>query len=357
MRLSSVWPAAVVSLVLAGCGNDAGSPATTGSPSTTTPSTSPVDNKMRPPIDPQNPFAFEMAFDVSDSVVVAAAGNETWVLDVSVDQWTQMEAPAPPTDLGHSLFYSAELGDVIDLTGNGSVWSYDVATDEWQRLSGPDGDGRWMRGMAEVDATSGDLIVVGDGPVPQAWRIELPSGTWTQLEPGDVPFADNAPGGPIMVYDPVAGGFVVIDYRAGETLIDATYLYVPETGEWTPRAGVPRLGFGYFPFGREAAFASKTGRSVFVTLGVAAEYDARSDTWSLFMNGELAADATSWAGVPRTQGSAVVDDPVNGRLLMYGGVTWIKADEDWHAVNSLWAYDPATHQWTEVLPATETPSS
>ena len=50
-------------------------------------------------------------------------------------------------------------------------------------------------------------------------------------------------------------------------------------------------------------------------------------------------------------GASLVYDSVHERVLMYGG--WVATPEGATALDDLWQYDPITHQWSQLLDATQ----
>lgn len=53
---------------------------------------------------------------------------------------------------------------------------------------------------------------------------------------------------------------------------------------------------------------------------------------------------------------ALLYDPVNDRILMFGGVARLGFEEIWTPVDDVWAYDPATDKWTLLLTDNPTPN-
>jgi Galactose oxidase, central domain len=293
-----------------------------------------------------------MAYDATAQVVVAVAlpagsnHNETWWLDPASNVWTR-SATLAPFDEPSTLVYSPDLEGVLSITRTGSVASFDVAADAWTvRTSESLGDALGVVRAVALDEPSGDIILVEFGTSTKAWRYDAPASAWTEqtLRGVGPTVGKNDAIGVIMVDDPGVDGLVVI---AGA---DVWQLDPTGATSWMPLAPMPQLQFSWgVPRGTEAAYAPSTDRLIVMSGGVTAEYDPATDEWTLYLNGEVTTDPTAQTGVPRKLNHAMVYDPLNDRVLLYGGDTWTGAE--WSALEDMWAYAPATHTWQQVLAA------
>jgi hypothetical protein len=366
-RLAMMTAAFVCAAMLVGCSgsDDADTTGTAGptiqvtTSATTTPSSTVVSaDEARPP---NSPSLFTMAYDATAQVVVAVADDETWLLDPETDLWTRSATSAPFAEPFLTLVYSPEVAGVLSITTSGRVASFDVAADAWTvRTSESLGDSQ-LRRAAALDESSGDVILLelSDGTSPKAWRYDVAASAWTEQ-----PVRGLGPTGGIlgsqtviMVDDPDVDGLVVIisGNEGSPTAVADVWQFDP-TGatSWTPLAPMPQLGFPWgVPRGTEAAYAPSTNRLIVMSGGVTAEYDAVADEWTPYLNGEVTSDSTLMTGVPRKMSHAMVYDPLNDRVLLYGGDTWTGVTGEWVPLDDMWAYAPASHTWQQVLAPSE----
>ena len=270
------------------------------------------------------------------------------MFDVAADRWVSQAAPRP-VGLSPKLVYSPAAKSVLAVSVTGEVSAYDVAADSWTKRS----DAAWstrVRPMVGLDEESGDVVAI-EPTLPSAWSYDVTAGEWTEIDQdGAIGPRTAGNGGMLMTYDPGVSGFVVLDYRAdlAQPSHDV-WRFDPQSGSWTELAAMPMISFGYFPSGQEATFAASSGRSVFASFGVVAEYDSASNSWTSYVNGAVG-DSTSMVGEPKRMGAHLVYDPINVRVLMYSGAKF--DGTDWELVDEVWAYDAVTHQWSLVLAAT-----
>jgi hypothetical protein len=155
----------------------------------------------------------------------------------------------------------------------------------------------------------------------------------------------------IMVDDPDVDGLVVIisgNDTSPTAVADVWRFDTTADTSWTPLAPMPQLGFPFgLPRGTEAAYAPSTDRLVVMSGGVTAEYDGGGDEWTLYLNGDVTSDPTLMTGVPRKMSHAMVYEPLNDQVLLYGGESW--TGTDWVSLEDMWAYAPASHTWQQLL--------
>jgi hypothetical protein len=342
MRIVRTWVVVIAAVLLAACDG------TGTSNDLSSESAGTVADIRRPVGD-----GFSMAYDAGAKVVVAVDPSGTWLFDVSTDRWVARAATAFSRDGAATLIYSPKARGVLAVSSYGNVFSYDVAADTWTLRpgQGPSFSSR----LVGVDEESGDVVAIEFGSAPKAWSYDVASGEWTELkQAGAIGVIDlTSSGGPLMTYDPGVSGFLVMNYRADHTLASTdVWRFDPQGGTWTALADMPFISFGYFPLGGEATYSARSGRAVFASDGVVAEYDAATDSWTAYMNGEIVTNPKSQLGTPRKMSAALVYDPTKERVLMYGGRTW--DGTDWKSANDMWAYDTTDHTWSLVLEASQT---
>lgn len=127
--------------------------------------------------------------------------GDTFALDLATGAWTQLDA-GPDARLLHS---SVVAGDDFVVYGGTSsffgpffadAWALDLPTDTWRQVSDGAGAAPASRFGAELfaDAERGRVIMAmghdfgppsGPGNMNDVWALDLESGAWTELQPGD----------------------------------------------------------------------------------------------------------------------------------------------------------------------------
>jgi hypothetical protein len=302
-----------------------------------------------------------MAYDATARVVVAVADNETWWLNPATNLWTRSAASAPFAEPFLTLVYSPEVAGVLLITTSGRVASFDAAADAWTvRTNEPLGD-FILRRAAALDESSGDvmLLELSVGTNPKAWRYDVAASAWAEETVRGLGPTGGSSGSQsvIMVDDPDIDGLVVIiaGSDGSPTAVADVWRFDPAgDSAWTPLAPMPQLGCPWgLPRGSEAVYVPSTNRLVVMSGGVTAEYDGVEDEWTLYLNGEVTSDPTLMTGVPRKMSHAMVYDPLDDRVLLYGGDTWTGATGEWVPLDDMWAYAPASHTWQQVLASSE----
>jgi hypothetical protein len=82
---------------------------------------------------------------------------------------------------------------------------------------------------------------------------------------------------------------------------------------------------------------------VVVSSTVTVEFDAATRTWS---------SVTNPSDLHARQWGSVAYDSVDRRVLLCGGESNGSGTFEWRPLDDVWAYDPATHVWANVIPGT-----
>ncbi len=283
------------------------------------------------------------------------------------------------------------------------TWTFDVCTNAW-RPAGvlPVPGGGFGEGpMLVYDVDSDATLAISDGGNVSVY--DTAAGTWTQ-QPSE-PFLEAAPGltrG--AVYDPVSGLVLTTDNRGGWD-VDERYelwAYDVETNTWTLVGPIPQEAYDFglgaeeidllghsesidrliLTTGTFAASATvlvdpRSGRItrvdvetplVFFRSPVGAFGTAADTVFATMASRESAVcgfstDARTWtncfevpeSGPPQPYPlfAAMVGDTINERLVLINRVFEVGATL---GVDDIWAVDPATGTWTELLaPSAFTP--
>jgi hypothetical protein len=331
-------------------------PALTCPPGSTPDTPGPVD-QARPP----SPTG--MAFDrrTGRLVTLAGAGGavETWTFDVCTNTWTRMHPNRePPPDTG-GLVYDVDSDVTIavaygpDFRGE-RVWAYDLASDTWTengRFAPTDATFRFY------DPVSGLVVATGDDGDPdtrgsELWSYEVETDTWTPISQANRPavelfaFAYDASVDRLVAYSP-----------AGERTGGAgTWLFDLRTGTWSgTRALTPEFNYGWIgPPGPAIAYDEAAERTVMAGQGRSVAYDAAADRWETLFETPSEDQLAACEDRPECRmGRLMVYDPVNERLVAYGGEVYNTCT--WEAVGDMSAFDMATRSWTLVVPRIPVP--
>jgi hypothetical protein len=267
----------------------------------------------------------------SERVAAAVSGPSTttdshelavWAYSVESEDWTQWPSawfPAgfQPTELAKAVI-DPGTRHVLMLLGSGaadgpknlSLWAYDEV---WHALTPVGGTvpteptSIYPRLTLDLAARQLVLALIDEETTGQTWTFDLSTNTWTDqhAQPPAMFIKDVGEG---TAFDPIAQETVAY----GENGILATY----QTGDdhWDVVAPGP----GWPPHGTMTY--SKRG-------------------------------PTQWTGPLARYRQSLVYDPVNQRILMFGGLHVMRADT-YGSSRDVWAYDLPTNTWTELVHST-----
>ncbi|UCH88901.1 MAG: Ig-like domain-containing protein [Thermoplasmata archaeon] len=189
------------------------------------------------------------AIDGTDNVVMFGGNNgtaptcDTWIYDYGLNTWTQkVQSPFPSPRKSHAMATIDQTDKALlyggdDGSGNiyDETWVYDLSSDNWYNKSPPENPGpRSSHCMAELDDTDHVILFGGDlgnsNTQNESWEYDYSANKWEQLAPDYIPegrvhfgmasidntdkiliFGGGAGGGPLMtmfgdtcVFDKVA---------------------------------------------------------------------------------------------------------------------------------------------------------
>lgn len=210
------------------------------------------------------------------------------------------------------------------------------------------------------DAADGYVLLFSGASRDDTWTFA--NGVWTKLSPSLSPPERDAAS---LAYDP-HDGYVVLFGGAGKsqpgylntTNFRQTWTFVH--GVWT-NITPTTLTVSNSPSSRSgASFAYDARDGYLVLFGGDSRRTFLNDTWS-FVDGQWT-NITSTAGTPPSCrfGGGMVDDPAEGYLLLFGGVSKRGGGADGCGANVLngsaegtWSF--AGGKWTELAPSTSPP--
>jgi hypothetical protein len=257
-------------------------------------------------------------------------------------------ASTPEFDLFKMLAYDAGARQTIHVTGDG-VWAYDLASDTWTRRGdAPEIDVLQVRLV--YDPVGGRVLALELGaPGPtwsgRMWSYDAGADAWQPVAQ-DEPLSAETGGQLLLAYDQS------VDRLVSYSLDGEVRLFDLGTGTWSaPRAESPPFTYGTLmmnpvSFGGEIAYDEAARRTVLFSNGVVIAYDAAADHWETLYRRDSAACATP----PECRTSPhMVYDPVNERLVVYGGTFWSEAEQRWVEPDEVLAFDLRTREWTVLV--------
>jgi len=173
--------------------------------------------QLNPIVSPSPRHWPALAFDKINGVAVLFGGhspdvgsqeiyNDTWILDVATETWTQVSPSQSPSPRQTFLIYNESDGllylfggfDHVYLLPNKSsifyndMWSYDVLTNTWTQLSQPEEAPEVRRTKLAYDRIHNLMILYGgDGPFnppigrftvrDDTWVYDFDTNTWTEI--------------------------------------------------------------------------------------------------------------------------------------------------------------------------------
>ncbi|MCI4334487.1 MAG: kelch repeat-containing protein [Thermoplasmata archaeon] len=328
--------------------------------------------KLAPATPPSSRAMASAAYDSALNKVVLFGGNhsaglgDTWTF--KADVWLHVATSGPPARVIVSMVYDEADGYVLLFGGarinNGNIggllgdtWSY--AHGHWTQLRpAVSPSGRVAFGLAYDQADGYVLLFSGEVTVTGTYGNDTWTylgGKWTQLFPAISPRPRVLSG---MVYD-AADGYVLL-FGGEEYAPNASHVawsndsWTFVAGTWTALAPPACVTCGPAPSGRAASamvydawdgyvllFGGQNGSTIYL-----------DDTWSYL--GGTWTNITASAGVPPpgTVGGSAVYDPLDGYVLLYGGlgVGSVAMSDTWSFVGGGWtALSPANNPGADYV--------
>jgi hypothetical protein len=234
-------------------------------------------------------------------------------------------------------------------------WAYSVDLDRWTLLSPigfPAGFESSAVTHAVLDPTTGQVLFLMEAAGSRTlWSHSPGWRTLTQLD-GQVPAGRS--GDPTLILDTGARRLVLILWGSPVGIPGETWTFDLFTQRWTNQhAEPPGLPFdesvpSFVESRREAAFDPVSQQTFVLMNGELATYRTGSDHWDAVAGG-AGWPRGGWGTGPLSRtGHSLVYDPVNRRILVFGG-SW-QTDEGATQTGDVWAYDVPTNTWTELVP-------
>jgi hypothetical protein len=311
-----------------------------------------------------------IAFDRHAGKLVALVGTvagpvETWTFDVCTNTWTLMHPDREPPPGTGQLVYDVD-SDVTIASDGVWMWAYDLGANIWTE-KGPFAPFAHARfpGLRFYDPVSGFVVALGDDGDDdtlglELWSYEVETDTWTPIRQADP--LTIGPHYEFFAYDASVDRLVAYS-RAwtawrpgadGEWPFEArTWLFDLRTGTWSGTGAVTPSEFsaGMWGWGPGIAYDEAAERTVMLGQGHSAAYDAIGDRWETLYEGSASEDQLAACGTrPECRHMPqLVYDPVNERLVVFGGFVPTAAGEAWP--DGMSAFDTRTREWTVLLEA------
>ena len=241
-------------------------------------------------------------------------------------------------------------------------WAYSVDRDRWALLPPigfPEGFESSAVTHGVLDPTTGQVLFLMEAAGSRTlWSYSPGWRTLTQLG-GQVPAGRS--GDPMLILDTGARRLVLILWGSPAGIPGETWTFDLFTQGWTNQHAEPQeqtfdeSAPSLLAPHREAAFDPVSQRTFMLVNGGLATYQTGADHWDTVPAG-TGWPSSDWFSGPLTRtGASLVYDPVNQRILVYGG-TW-QTTKGKKRTGDVWAYDVPTNTWTELVgPVTPTGS-
>jgi len=330
---------------------------------------------QRSPSDAPSPrIGHSMSFDPSSGLVVLFGGeyydpvreiygssDETWTYNATTDSWTNRSGPnGPSARLHHATALDGRSGEMIlfggwggrEWTGTGysylprlaDTWSYDVASGAWTNRTTPFSPGARSDHALTFDASAGCIVLFGGMHgvtrtiLGDTWMFDSGMDNWIELDPPGSPFCQY---GHAMAYVPALAASLLFSGYDESGNISETWSYAAGGNRWTKlqpsSAPSPRSG---------AAMAYDSAGGQTVLFGGQFIWGPSNDTWTYSSESNSWSPATpSTVSPPAREGHALVWDPRNNLMVLFGGVG--RSGD----LGDTWTYDPATNAWSEMRPS------
>ena len=253
--------------------------------------------------------------------------NETWVYDLSENNWTQMNpSQPPPPRYSHAMAYIG--GDqVLVFGGSGTfdeygedfqlddTWVYDLSSNTWtEKIQTPKPSARLEHAMANI---GGDKVLLFSGWsasfIDDTWVYDLSSNTWTLQDPVTQPSARRA-----HAMANIGGDQVLIFGGWNEE----TWIYDLSNDNWiqkTPGSNPSLRGY--------SAMASLGGDQILIFGGHIGSAIV-DDTWGFDLTDNIWTSKT-----PTLKPSARMQHAMacigNNKVLLFGGIGNAFFDDTW----------------------------
>ncbi len=255
-----------------------------------------------------------------------------------------------------AMVFDASAGKALMFGGEtasgrrNDLWAYDPAAGTWSKLhpSGALPSARSQQSLV-FDSSSGQVLLFGgfDGrsDLNDLWAYDPSRNTWTKLQPsGPLPEARL---GQSEVYDSGTGQAILFGGSGASGLLNDTWAYDPAANRWTNLSPS-----GIVPEGRSGqAMLYDPANGKVLMFGGEGTAGYLSGTW-LYDPGLNRWRNLNPSGTPPARdGQTLAYDPASGQVILFGGFTGTSY------LGDTWAYDSAANTWTKLRPPGGSPAA
>ena len=249
----------------------------------------------------------------------------------------------PPGGECHPLMaWDPTLGKMILLAQSGT---WELTNTSWQVLGVTGFPSGFNPSALVFDVAADGLLVFGERATGSVETLELENGRWSSLATsgGSAPVLEWAP----AAYDPAVRAVVFYGGEqtwSGSNVSDVTWLFNGTSGNWT-RLGPPPLSNAAIAFdstrNETVVFG---GASVRTPPGGSPQVIRTNETWIYRYGIWRNATRPGHAAPPPRSDAAIVDDPAEGGVLLFGGLssngtalgdTWVYGRSGWEELANL----------------------
>ena len=261
--------------------------------------------------------------------------GDAWKLSLGAEPaWTQISSSgSPAARRGHSMIYDPVRDRMVLFGGYSGTYRNDTwqlslgSAPAWTQLTttGNPPASNWHSAIYDPVR---DAMVVFGGINPdtdlrnQTWVLSFATMAWTLLEPaGALP---EPRFGHTAVYDAIADRMIVFGGRNPDFANDvwALSLASPEWTRFLPAAPLPQAREG-----APGIFDPVENR--LIVFGGWDDATTRNDTWAFSFVTSAWLDVSPSVRPPTRSGSAAIYDPVQDRMIIFGGNSTLARNDTW----------------------------
>lgn len=278
--------------------------------------------------------------------------SQLYEYDRRLNTWVSVttNGATPTTSRAFGMAYDTIRDRIViwggtDTSGNqtNKMYEFDGKNSRWTDLTTRiPVQNSWTTERMIFNANRGRylLYMANTGSSDAVWEFDPNERRWTQLAVSSGP-TNKYLSGYGMVHEP-SGSYRTMVW--GGSAAKKMYYWTPgagDTGTWTDVAQVGTLPTAYY----EMAMAYDPSRNWIVLFGGQVGGTYYNGTFVYRVSDARWFDMTASDATPPTAriAAAMVYDPDNDRMLMFGGRA-----SGGSALNEMWQYKPGTYQWTTV---------